>query len=179
MAAERIAEIGDLARADVERDRSGIDDFLDGADVVDSACNPHGTVSETTAHLERLATIIAQSGREVVAMVAPDKSTIHPDPLPEGLAPRGCFDEYTEELWSSLAAADIPGYLDLRTLLRSESLITREPLYLRKDSHWDSRGSLTIVQELVDTLVLGTWEPQEVTYGGLGDNTGDLHEGFV
>ncbi len=152
----------------------GDDGFLFLADAIDAACSPHGPVPDTVAHLDRFATIIERSGRESVTMIAPDKSTVHPDLLPDGLATFDCFEKYTEDLWTSLSAADIPGYHDLRELLQSEANATREPLYLRKDSHWDSRGSLTMVRVLVDALAPGSWDADEVNYRGLGDYTGDL-----
>ncbi len=152
----------------------GDDGFLFLADAIDTACSPHAPVAETVANLDRLATIIERSGREMVAMVAPDKSTVHPQLLPDDLATFDCFEQYTEDLWTSLSAADIPGYHDLRALLQRESSTTREPLYLRKDSHWDSRGSLAMVQMLVDSLAPGLWNPDDVEYIGLGAYTGDL-----
>ncbi len=152
----------------------GSDGFLFLADAIDAACSPAATPQQTAAHLSRLSTIIANSGRRVLMMVAPDKSSVHPELLPEDLATRACFDEYSDALWRSLDEAAIPGFINLRTLLREASAKSREPLYLRKDSHWDSAGSLQAVRAAIDYFAPGLWRDSEVDYIGLSEYTGDL-----
>jgi alginate O-acetyltransferase complex protein AlgJ len=144
------------------------------ADAIDNACTPAAPPSETVAHLNELASIIATSGRRVVTMVAPDKSSVHPELLPSGLATRDCFDTYTGDLWTQLAAAAIPGFVDLRSSLVAESKRTREPLYLRKDSHWDSAGSLVAIRAAIDAFDPGLWSDSEIHFGGTGTYVGDL-----
>ncbi|MCE9623070.1 MAG: hypothetical protein K8R99_12065 [Actinomycetia bacterium] len=148
--------------------------FLFIADAIDVACAPHATPQESAASLAELAEIIKASGREVLTMVAPDKSTVHPELLPVGMAKRECFDEYTNELWSDMASAGIEGYVDLRAALKNESADSREPLYFRKDTHWDSAGSLVAVKAMVDALAPGLWSDAEVHYLGLTRYGGDL-----
>jgi hypothetical protein len=148
--------------------------FLFLADAIDVACAPHATPDASAASLAELASIINASGREVLTMVAPDKSTVHPELLPADLAKRECFEEYTDELWSAMAAAGIQGYVDLRAALKNESSRSREPLYFRKDSHWDSAGSLVAVKAMVDALAPGLWSDSEVHYLGLTRYGGDL-----
>lgn len=152
----------------------GQDGFLFIADAIDNACAPNAPASETVANLRRFASIISTSGRDVLTMVAPDKSAVHPELLPESFAKSECFDAYEADLWPALATAGIPGYVDLRARLRAESTASREPLYLRKDSHWDSAGSLVAVHAAIDALAPGLWRDDEVSYGGLADYTGDL-----
>ena len=152
----------------------GQDGFLFLADAIDNACVPHATAASSVANLAELASIIKASGRDVVTMVAPDKSSVHPELLPLDMANRDCFDAYTEELWSGLDSAAISGFFDLREALIEESNVSREPLYLRKDSHWDSAGSLVAVQAMVDHFSPGLWSNDEVHYLGLGRYTGDL-----
>jgi alginate O-acetyltransferase complex protein AlgJ len=107
-------------------------------------------------------------------MVAPDKSSVHPELMPADLERRDCFEAYSTALWDGLSAADIPGFIDLRSTLRQQSATSREPLYLRKDSHWDSAGSLAAVEAAVEAFSPGLWDDDEVEYGGLGEYTGDL-----
>jgi alginate O-acetyltransferase complex protein AlgJ len=144
------------------------------ADAIDNACEPHSSPGESARNLGSFAGIIRASGREVVTMVAPDKSTAHPELLPTDLPKIGCFARYTEALWGALAAADIAGYTDLRSLLATESARSRELLYLRKDSHWDSAGSLVSVRAAVDLFAPGLFTAGEVSYTGLKEYTGDL-----
>ncbi len=152
----------------------GADGFLFLADAIDVACAPNGTVEESVANLARLASIIDASGRSIVTMVAPDKSSVHPELLPADLAKRACFDAFTSSLWQQLNETNIPGFFDLRAALTQQSANSREPLYLRKDSHWDSAGSLVAVEHAVDHFNPGLWDPTEVSFNGLTDYTGDL-----
>ncbi len=153
---------------------TGSDGFLFLADAVDNACAPHAPPEESAANLDRFASIIADSGRTMVTMIAPDKSTVHPELMPSDMERRDCFDAYTTALWDDLAAADIPGFVDLRTALQERSRASREPLYLRKDSHWDNAGSLVAVEAAVEAFAPGLWDDDEVSYDGLGEYTGDL-----
>lgn len=190
--ADRLPLRADAIRADAEIDEGlygedpafgggssprvvrGDDGFLFLADAIDNACAPHLTAAETADNLDALATAIADSGRTVLTMVAPDKSSVHPGLLPASLEKRACFDAYTEQLWSDMASDGIPGYLDLRAELIRGSAESREPLYLRKDSHWDSAGAIMGVKSAIERLQPGLWDDDEVQYGGLGDYTGDL-----
>jgi alginate O-acetyltransferase complex protein AlgJ len=152
----------------------GSDGVLYLADAIDNACEPPSSPDESASNLGSFAGIIRASGREVVTMVAPDKSTVHPELLPADLPKIGCFTAYTEALWGALAAADIAGYIDLRALLAAESARSRELLYLRKDSHWDGAGSLVSVRAAVDLFAPGLFSAGEVSYAGLKEYTGDL-----
>jgi alginate O-acetyltransferase complex protein AlgJ len=152
----------------------GRDGFLFLADAIDTACAPNAPVSDTVRNLAALSATIRASGRDVVTMVAPDKSSVHPELLPEDLPKARCFADYSDDLWGSMATADIAGYVDLRASLRSASADSNEPLYLRKDSHWDSAGSLVAIRQAVDHFAPGVWNPDEVRYAGLGDYVGDL-----
>ena len=151
----------------------GEDGFLFLADAIDNACAPLVPPKDTAAHLADLAGIIEASGRDVVTMVAPDKSSVHPE-LMADFAKKGCFDDYTESLWQSLEDAGIAGFVNLREMLRDASAESREPLYLRKDSHWDSAGSVVAVRAAIDRFQPGLWSDDEVRYRGLGEYTGDL-----
>jgi hypothetical protein len=153
---------------------TGKNGFLFLADAIDNACAPHGTPEETVANLARFANIVAKSGRRIVTMVAPDKSSVHRDLMPADLPKQDCFDQYTEALWNGLNAADIPGFVDLRAALIKRATGTREPLYLRKDSHWDSAGSLVAIEQMLNRFAPGLWTDNEVSYQGLGEYTGDL-----
>lgn len=153
---------------------SGKDGFLFLADAIDNACQPNDSAPNTVQHLQRLAQLISGSGRVVLTMVAPDKSTVHPELLPTSMPKRECFDKYVNELWPGLDAAGIPGFVNLRNLLLAASSKTREALYLRKDSHWDPAGSIVAVRAAIEALAPGMWRESEVHYEGLAEYTGDL-----
>ena len=152
----------------------GKDGFLFLADAIDTACAPNSPPDVAAQNFSRLSTIIADSGRDVLSMVAPDKSTVHPELLPADLAKYDCFTQFTNTLWSDLDSSNIPGFVNLRSALSQQTKATREPLYLRKDSHWDSAGSLVGVHLAIDHFAPGLWSDAEIKYRGVGDYTGDL-----
>ena len=152
----------------------GSDGFLFLKDVFDAACNPHGTPQSVSANVKRFADIIQRSGRKIVITVAPDKSSILTDKFPSDHPQSECHRVHQDQLWKSLEVADIPGYIDLRKTLRNAVVRTREPLYLRQDSHWDSRGSLVAIKEVVKKFRPGVWSDTYIAYNGELDYTGDL-----
>ncbi len=152
----------------------GADGFLFLADAIDNACAPAAPPEASATSLSELARLISESGRDLVTMVAPDKSTIHPELMPPDFAKRECFEAYTADLWTDLDTARIEGFVNLRRSLQKVSQSSREPLYLRKDSHWDSAGSLVALRATIDHFAPGLWNEAEVEYQGLGRYTGDL-----
>jgi len=153
---------------------TGDQGFLFLAGEVEIACAPTAPAASTVANLAELARIIKASGRDVVTMVVPNKSSVHPELLPHDMADRDCFDAYVEDLWSGLATAGIDGFFDLRTVLTRESEATGEPLFFRTDSHWDPAGSLVAVQAMVDHFAPGLWSDEEVHDEGLVCCFGDI-----
>ncbi len=152
----------------------GDEGFLFLADAIENACAPAAPPESSAANFADLARLISASGRDLVTMVAPDKSTIHDELLPQHFAHRECFEMYTAKLWAELDEARIDGFINLRSALRDESQTSREPLYLRKDSHWDSAGSLVALRATIDHFAPGLWDEAEVQYQGLDRYTGDL-----
>ncbi len=154
----------------------GENGFLFLADAIDNACSPNLSPTESPQHFKALSTLLAESGRKVAMVVAPDKSSVQAELLPDDLLNRKCFDEYTNTLWNSLDSADIPGFINLRTPLVSAAKSTRRALYLRKDSHWDSAGSLTAARLLINHFDKELWSEaviaKETTVQYQGDLTG-------
>ena len=154
----------------------GKNGFLFLADAIDNACSPNMSPTESPQHFKALSTLLAKSGRKVAMVVAPDKSSVQAELLPDDLLNRKCFDEYTNTLWNSLDSAGIPGFINLRTPLVSAANSTRRALYLRKDSHWDSAGSLTAARLLIEHFDKELWSEatieKETTIQYQGDLTG-------
>jgi len=153
---------------------SGKDGFLFLSEAFDEACAPPLSAGDTAAHLAYLASIIEDSGRRVLTMVAPDKSSVHPELVPTDFVKRTCAARASDELWSALDAAAIPGFVDLRAPLREETARTGHPLYLRTDSHWDEEGARIAVRDGVDFFAPGLFDENEVPYVGQKAYIGDL-----
>jgi hypothetical protein len=152
----------------------GNDGYLFLAEDFNNACGPTGTIDGGIANFISLSKIISDSGRRPLLMIPPNKSTIMSAFLPQDLAKKDCWNSFTTTLWNSLASADIPGYVDLRGLIEKEMSQTREPLYLRKDSHWNSAGSFVAIKSAVNYFDAQVWQDSEISYAGLTNYVGDL-----
>jgi hypothetical protein len=130
--------------------------------------------TESPEHFKQLSALLAKSGRNVAMLVAPDKSSVHPELLPDSLLKRKCFDEYRETLWDHLNSSKIPGFIDLRAPLVAASKSTRRALYLRKDSHWDSAGSLIAARLLVEHFDKNLWSEAVISKETFIQYQGDL-----
>ena len=152
----------------------GSDGFLFLAEDFDNACAPTGTIDGAIQRMEEIGQMISESGRRVVFVIPPNKSTIHRQLVPKDLAKFGCWSQFTTELSESLSKTKTEGFLPVRQLIDDEVARTRNPLYLRKDSHWNSLGSLVAIKAVVKTLEPAAWDDGEIIPEGLGTYIGDL-----
>jgi alginate O-acetyltransferase complex protein AlgJ len=152
----------------------GKDQTLFLSDAIDNACAPHDSPENSARQLSKLAKQLVAIGKKPLVMVAPDKSSLHADLLPFDEDEKPCFFDYIGRLNSSLSRSEIPGFVDISTLLSDEIKETREFLYLKKDSHWDSAGSLVAVNAAIDYLRPGLRKNSDVYFDGTYEYTGDL-----
>ena len=152
----------------------GSDGFLFLKDAFDAACNGHGTPESVTANVKRFADIIQRSGRKIVVTIAPDKSSVLLDKLPKDNPQSECHRLHQDQQWKALADAQIPGYIDMRSVLREEVAKYRRPLFFRQDSHWNMEGSLPVVRQVVNYFSPNIWKASDVTFNGLTEYLGDL-----
>jgi alginate O-acetyltransferase complex protein AlgJ len=152
----------------------GKDKTLFLSDAIDNACAPHDSPENSVRQLSKLAKQLVAIGKKPLVMVAPDKSSLHADLLPFDADEKACFFDYIGRLNSSLSRSEIPGFVDISTLLSVEIEKTREFLYLKKDSHWDGAGSLVAVNAAIDYLSPGLRKKSDVRFDGTYEYTGDL-----
>ena len=152
----------------------GKDGYLFLNDDFEMACQSSDVVPQLVKSISDLTAIINESGRRAIYTIAPNKTTLHSDFFPDGQGSLDCLNKYSSELWSGLNAANIDGYIDLKSALSSAMNETREPLFLRKDSHWDSAGSAAAAKAVINTLQPGLWDDSALQYRGLVDYIGDL-----
>ena len=144
------------------------------SDAIDNACAPHDSPENSARQLSKLARQLVAIGKKPLVMVAPDKSSLHADLLPFDADEKPCFFDYISRLNTSLSRSEIPGFVDISTLLSDEIKKTREFLYLKKDSHWDGAGSLVAVNAAIDYLRPGLRKKSDVHFDGTYEYTGDL-----
>lgn len=144
-----------------------------GADA-QSLCEPVHGLEETFDRLNRLARAVEDSGRRFVLVVAPDKSTIYPDALPDTFVGQECATARRTAFWDALATNPPAGYLDLRTGLEAVQESTGAPVYRQTDTHWGPRGAALFAEELARTLDPELLTDTEFVETGDVRHTGDL-----
>jgi alginate O-acetyltransferase complex protein AlgJ len=117
-----------------------------------AGCGPlAGEVRSLAGRLDRLAASAARIGVTVLLAIAPDKETIYPEYLPEGLGAVGC-DLYAE----FMGALQRAKRADLRAALAGSK--AKEQIYFKTDSHWNDVGGLRAARLLLE----GSCVPGEV-----------------
>ena len=143
-----------------------------GADV-SNMCDPTRDIDETFDRLDRLARAVEDSGRRFVLTIAPDKSTIYPDNLPDTYLGEECASERRDAFWEVLRSSPPDWYVDLREPLE-EQQEESGPIYRPTDTHWAPRGAAVFAYELAraldPTLLMGT----RLRETGDTSRTGDL-----
>jgi hypothetical protein len=115
------------------------------------ACSLFSPWKQALRRWERFMSILRRSGRRVILVIAPDKSTIYPEYLPETYTEKQCAPRGRRKNWAAIegAAGRDPRILPLR---RSLLAIKRPPpheAYLRKDTHWNTvAGTLAVDKTL-------------------------------
>ena len=150
------------------------------ADDFDIPCNSEITPNETVDNLSQFAHLIEDSGRKITMTFAPNKSTLHQDLLPSSASSRECWRTFTNAFYLALSVSNMPGYVDLINPLEKEITDTREYLFYRQDSHWDTAGIAVAMQQIVQQIEPGLWDPAQLSFKGTEIYYGDLLglEGF-
>lgn len=141
-----------------------------------AACAPPIPAFEALSRWQALIGAIRSSGREGLMVVAPDKGSVYPEYVEE-FPGRECSDDGRRRFWSLLEGAERPDRLiSLRDDLVGLKRDVGDDLYARKDSHWTTLGSLTLVGAVLDGIGhpgVGL-RPSEIVDPGRGEYTGDL-----
>jgi len=144
-------------------------------DDVTAACSSLATANEDFGRLIRFTNTIVASGRPVTIAVAPNKTTVYSDLLPDEFPGRDCLLEYSNELWTYFDSYSSEStWVDLRSELVDARSETLEPLYLPLDSHWNTLGATVASRAIVESIQPGVWDDSEIVDLEVGDYSGDL-----
>jgi hypothetical protein len=153
----------------------GMDGWLYLGEDIERACTPTFSVENTLDRLERLEQTITRSGRRFVLVIAPDKSSVVPEHLPESYAGDACATARKREFWARFRAdPPVSTYVDLRTPLLQQQDADREPVFRRLDTHWTPLGATVYAHELAKLLDPAIWEGTRIERTGSRDISGDL-----
>lgn len=140
----------------------GSDGWLYFGGDVSGSCEPELSVDETVRSLQRLSAAIEESGRTLVIVVIPDKSTMVPEYLPDQFAGQGCATERKDAFWNRATSAGLP-LIDMRAPLADAQERMDNPLYRKSDSHWNGQGASVFVEQVLTrldpTLLAGDAQP--------------------
>ncbi len=135
-------------------------------------CEAELTPDEAIAVFAGFLDTIEQSGISSVSVVSPSKFRIHPEHLgDDGERRSECATEEGERLEEGLASAQLPGYTDLWSPLRSAA--DEADQYFRTDTHWNDSGAMLMLEALTEGSGIG-WEPDSIVDGGIIEWEGDL-----
>ena len=148
-----------------------------------SACKPQWSMAAVERGLRRLDSIIRGSGRRLIVVVPPDKSTIERAEIPDDYALRRCAERGHRARIAALRRLDLPGFVDMQAVLEARRRRQRSPLYLSLDTHWTKVGAVLYGQSVaraIDPRLLRKTEvlpaPDLTKDGDLTRLTGDLRQ---
>lgn len=136
-----------------------------GADV-SNACEPLRPLDETIAGLTRFAELLQGAGKTYVFTVAPDKSTMNPDKLPESYVGDDCAPEAKAAFWERMRSAPPVGYVDIKDELARVQEDDGVNLWRPGDTHWAERGALVYAQEVATALDPALWQTSRIAPTG-------------
>ncbi|GAA5107585.1 hypothetical protein GCM10023339_05780 [Alloalcanivorax gelatiniphagus] len=151
----------------------GEDGYLFIGTDFDLGCGSGAEFETYLDNLGRLATVIADSGRDVVWTVVPDKSTTLVDRLPAKVPQGACFRQHQAWQEHLLDSEDDAYYVDTLEILRDADR-AGEQVYWRGDSHWTSYGASLWLLEVLERLDPSVVDALEVVPGEV-ERTGDRY----
>ncbi|EHK88994.1 hypothetical protein SacazDRAFT_02851 [Saccharomonospora azurea NA-128] len=151
---------------------SGKDDWLFLGEDIASKCFPVMDVDRIVAALNKLRTAVEASGRDFVLVVAPNKTTIMTEHLPDDYVGKDCADARSAEFWRRLPAE--AGAIDLREPLRHTAEQLDTDVYSAVDTHWNFAGGLTMTYAVAEQISPGITSTWQVERSKLRDWPADL-----
>jgi hypothetical protein len=117
-------------------------------------CVPKRSLDQVITGLRRWRHVVERSGRTFQLVIAPDKSTVYPENMPDSYAGKDCATEARTEFWKRVPRET--GALDMRAQLRQIAERNRRPIYHDIDTHWTHEGGIAMAFQLAERLRPGT-----------------------
>ena len=146
----------------------GTNDWLYYTFSLDQPCLSPDDVAAMVDVIERATRVVEATGRELIVAIAPDKATIIPEFLPDGLD--SCVDENAEMLNDLNGPESLVTVWDEMRIARANEL----PIYFRIDTHWTNEGAGVMAEALINRMAPDGWDAGAVTETATIDHEGDL-----
>jgi hypothetical protein len=146
-------------QADYSQVIEGKNGWLYYAQDMTSKCDPDQPISATIHDLTTLRQAIEASGRQLILVVAPDKSTAEPANLPATYPDKDCAAQASGPFWQGVVGTDKA--LDLRPGLAEAAVESGRPVYYKQDTHWNDLGSLVMLGAVANQIrpgITSTWQ---------------------
>lgn len=144
-----------------------------GADI-SGPCEPLMPLDTTLARLDRFGELVRRAGKTYVFTVAPDKSTMNPDKLPESYVGDDCAPEAKDAFWERMRERPPLGYVDVKDELARVQEEGGVNLWRPGDTHWAQRGAAVYAQRIAETLDPALWRSTRLVETGPVEMNADL-----
>ncbi|HET6286795.1 MAG TPA: hypothetical protein VFG15_08595 [Amycolatopsis sp.] len=138
----------------------------------DAKCDPSRPLTETIAKINELRRAVEQSGRRFELVVAPDKSTMVPQFLPDTYPGKDCSRSAEAATWHRMLKD--ARAIDLRPELRASEGRVRRPVYPSNDTHWADEGALVMTRAIANAIKPGVTQTWVSVPVGQYDTVADL-----
>jgi alginate O-acetyltransferase complex protein AlgJ len=108
--------------------------------------------------------------------IAPDKSSAHPELLPDDFAGRKCMEERKDAFWSSLLSRADVEVIDPRPALSTFESEAGERVWRPNDTHWGPAGAAVFSKTVAEAIEPALAETSRITAGPVVDLPGDLSQ---
>jgi alginate O-acetyltransferase complex protein AlgJ len=144
-----------------------------GGDVA-SVCPPTEAMTQVIPTVQQLAAAVQASGRKFVLVIATDKSTAHPENLPDTFAGKQCMQDQKKALSQRLATIKGVTLVDVRAPLAAAEKQFGFNAYRPQDTHWGPLGAMVMGRQLAGALSPNLLQDTTATVRGTVSLRGDL-----
>lgn len=137
----------------------GKDGWMYLGDEVSSHCQQAVSLETTFDQLRKFRDGVVASGRQLVVVIAPDKTGIVPEHLPGSYLGKECRDATAAEFWHRADAENF--VLDVRPQIWAEGNRVGAPVYGPLDAHWSDEGAIAATRAVAEKLrpgITSTWK---------------------
>ena len=147
--------------------------FLQGE--LDTLCSPPVAFTTAVERWNQFVHIIRASGRRVVFLIAPEKSTVYPEYIAPGTISWPCAQRQKARLWSQIEAMHNSDVIPLRRpLLAMKRQDPHRLVYLPLDSHWNDVAALLLAKDALKRVAGGAQIGPSEVRAGIMRYTGDM-----